>query len=196
MKYTLYGSLRSPFVRLCRILMIQNQIPFEFKVLNFVDSKDDAAELAKETPINKVPVLIDGSQRIYDSRVIVNHLITKHSLRRLSLDDENRVSMIYACMDAGVILFLMRKEGFDIQSSGFFVSRNRNRIPECLNELKPWMQKLNPKLAEDWNYASISLYCFLYWAEAREVLSLEDYPEYAEFMKKFSASIGVSETSF
>ena len=45
------------------MFMIRHGIDFHFRILNFVDEKDDALALSKETPINKVPILIDGEQK-------------------------------------------------------------------------------------------------------------------------------------
>src|SRR5690606_30517769 len=129
MSYTLIGSQRSPYARACRMLMIQNGIDFEFRILNFVDDAKDADVLAKESPINKVPILIDGNRRIFDSRVIMNYLADKHDLRPLSIDEENYLSAVYSCLDSGVILFLLRRDGFDLGTPGFFLSRQRARIP-------------------------------------------------------------------
>lgn len=196
MSYTLIGSQRSPFVRVCSLLMLQNNIDFEFRVLNFVDNKSDAEALSKESPINKVPILIDGSEKIFDSRVIVSYLTQKHKLRTLTLKEENIVSVINGCMDAGVVLFLMRKDGFDIQAPGFFLSRQRQRIPVGLEYITSWAESLDASHSDDWNYASMSLYSFLYWANAREVLSLKDYPKMVNFMERFSEAPGLKETSF
>ena len=196
MKYTLIGSLRSPFVRICRMLFIKNQIEFEFKVLNFVDDPKDAAELEKETPINKVPVLIDGGQKIFDSRVIVNHMIRKHGLKPLSLQEENIVTAIYSCMDTGVLLFLMKRDGYETQGDGFFISRQNKRIPRNLEYIKPWLRTLDAKDPQDWNYLSMSLYSFLYWAQARQIYDHRHDPELVGFMQSFATAPGVSETSF
>lgn len=196
MAYTLIGSQRSPFVRICRMLMIQNGIDFHFQVLNFVDNKKDAEALSKETPINRVPILIDGDQKVFDSRVIVNHLTKKHGLRPLTLDEENIVSSIYSCMDTGVTLFLLKKDGFDTNAPGFFLSRQRERIPRNLEYLTPWTHRLDSSRPGDWNYPSMSLFSFLYWAEARELLKLKDYPEMAAFMERFKSAPGVQETTF
>lgn len=176
--------------------MLKHSIPFEFKVLNFVDDKDHAEALSKKTPINKVPILINGSQKIFDSRVIVHHLMKKHNLKTLSLDEENIVSAIYSGMDTGVILFLMRKDGFDINAPGFFLSRNRERIPSVLKYITPWAQSLDPSHSDHWNYPAMSLFSFLYWAEAREVLRIDSYPELSQFMEAFKDAPGVRETSF
>ncbi len=196
MAYTIIGSVRSPFVRACRLLMIQNSIAHDFRILNFVQDKNDAIALSKETPINKVPILIDGEQKIFDSRVIANHLIKKHGLRALTMDEENILSCIYSCLDSGVILFLMREEGMDIENNGFFVSRVRARIPANLKYIEKWVTNLDPRKKDDWNYASMALYSFLFWAQARKLIALEAYPSYATFFEKFKDSDGLSDTGF
>lgn len=176
--------------------MIHHAIPHEFRMLNFVQNAKEAEELAKETPINKVPVLIDGDQKIFDSRVIVNYLTKKHDLRSLSVDEENIVSAIYGALDAGVILFLMREEGFDINGDGFFLSRQRARIPNGLEYVASWAQTLDPTKREDWNYPSMALYSFLYWAQARRLLDLKEYPRFATFVDRFKNAPGVAITGF
>ena len=196
MPVTIVGSERSPFVRVCRMFMIQQNITFNFKLLDFVNDEKDAFELSKITPINKVPLLKDGDQIIFDSRVIMDYLSQKVGLPARSLDEENLVSVIYSCLDTSVILFLMRKDGFDIDAPGFFLSRQRARIPNNIKFLTPWAEKLSATNPSDWNYISMSLYSYLFWAQARDVLNISDYPEMESFMTKFSNAAGVKETSF
>lgn len=196
MSYTLIGSIRSPFVRICRLFMMQNSIPFEFKVLNFLDDPKDAAELAKESPINRVPILEADGQKIFDSRVIINYLIKKHNLKPLSIEDENRVSVAYSCLDTALTLFQMKKDGFDLNHKGFFISRQHQRIPQNLIYLDSWMRDLSSSKKEDWNFASMTLYSFLFWAHAREIFDVNAYPACRDFLEKFSNCTGVQETTF
>ena len=42
----------------------------------------------------------------------------------------------------------------------------------------------------------MSLFSFLYWAEAREVVDLKLYPELAAFLMRFSEAPGVKATGF
>jgi glutathione S-transferase len=197
MSYTLIGSQRSPFVRISRMLMIQHGIKFDFSVLNFVDDAKAAEALEKETPINKVPILVDGAQRIYDSRVIASYLTRKHHLPELTLDQENMVSAIYGCLDTSVILFLLKRDGIDLNQPGFFLKRNRERIPRILEFVSPWARGLDSNKPQDWNYASMSLFSYLYWAQARELLTdLKPYPALQAFMTNFALAPGVKETSF
>jgi glutathione S-transferase len=197
MQYTLISSERSPFGRVCRMLMHVHKIDFEFKILNFVGDEKAAQELSTKTPINKVPVLIDGGKAVYDSRVIVNHLSKKHGLPALSLDEENFVSAIYSVMDTSIILFLLKHDGFDMNHKGSFLKRNRERIPANLNFVSNWASELDPKNARDWNYVSMSLYACLRWGEARaETFKIKDFPQLEEFFKKFADAPGVRETDF
>lgn len=197
MSYVIIGSERSPFVRVCRMLMIQHAIPFQFRVLNFVDDPADAAALSKETPINKAPVLLDGAQKIFDSRVIINYLARKHDLPPLTMDEENLLSAAYSCMDVGVMLFLMKRDGYDLSRGGSFLARNRERIPRNLEFMIPWAKTLDPSKPRDWNAASMSLFAFLHWGEVRAgVVEAARYPELTSFMERFRGAPGVKETSF
>jgi glutathione S-transferase len=196
MPYEIIGTIRSPFVRICRMLMIQNGIECDFRVLNFVEDSADAAALDRETPINKVPVLIDGDKKIFDSRVIVGYLTRKHGLRSLSIDEENFVSAIYSCLDTGVTLFLMKRDGFDVNGPSFFLSRQKVRIPKGLDYVRAWARGLNASIPDHWNYASMSLYSFLYWAQARGIHDVASDPDFSAFLDRFKEAPGVSETGF
>lgn len=198
MNYSLISSERSPFGRICRMFMIHHKLLFNFRILNFVDNKEDALALAKESPINKVPILVvDGSQKIFDSRVIINYLSKAHNVPDLSLEEENIVSAIYSCLDVSVILFLMKHNGYDLNADNLYLRRQKERIPHNLEYIKSWTEKLSPSNPSDWNYASMSLLSFLYWADIRaRTIQLTDYPHFQKFIKNFSHAPGVQETGF
>lgn len=195
--YRIYGSVRSPFTRIPRMFLLRHGIPFHFEVVNFLDSREEQERLARLSPINKVPFLEeDGGPTLYDSRVIMNHLIRKHGTAPLTADDENRVTASYSLMDSGVHLFLMGRNGFDVRSPNWLVDRLRARIPAALAFTREWAAGLDPARPEDWGYASMSLYAALYWADARELLRLAEFPEHADFVRRFAGAPGVAETGF
>lgn len=196
--YTLITSERSPFGRICRLLMIKHEIDFKLRILNFVDDREDAKLLAQETPINKVPILVlpDG-QKIFDSRVIVQYLGKTHRLPELTLEQENFVSAVYSCLDTSVMLFLMKKDGFDLQKPGFFMKRQWDRIANNLAYLMPMADQFRADVPSDWNYASMSLYSYLDWAEHRAgFVDVKSYPRLHAFKQKFSSAPGVEATGF
>ncbi len=171
MSYTLIGSQTSPFVRRLRILM--ENIPFEFKELNIFET-EDAITLNKINPINQVPVLLDGDQKIWDSRQIFNYLVTKHKLTQLNLDQQNTLTAIESAMNSGVALLLMKRSGMNIDEPFMYINRQKERIDSVLDYLKPYIQ--NEGLS-DWNFITITLYCFLDWGTFRGILNLDNRPE-------------------
>lgn len=190
---SIIGSERSPFVRVCRMFMQKHQIPHTFEITNFVDDPKAAAEIAQKTPINRVPIMIFNGEQIFDSRVIINHLIKTYQLPALSIEDENRISTIYSCLDTGVILFLMNKEGYDMKRGGFFLSRHQQRIPTSLKYLEEWASHLTPS---SWYYPEMSLFSFLYWAEKRELIRLSEYPVFEKFVQRFQNLPEVTNTTW
>lgn len=174
----------------------QHEIPCEFRILNFTDDPLAAAQLAKETPINRVPYLLDGEQIVFDSRVIIQYVAQKHQLTPLTIDEENKVSAIYSAMDAGVALYLLKRDGIDTAGPGFFLSRQRARIPNNLKFVTPWAESLRSDRPRDWNFASMALYSFLHWGNARQLFQISQYPSLAEFFDRFKDCPGVQGTGF
>ena len=67
----LYGANASPFVRKVMAVLAMKQLPYEH-IPSMPFSGDQ--ELAKVSPLNKVPALIDGDLNIADSKVICRYL--------------------------------------------------------------------------------------------------------------------------
>lgn len=192
MKYTLIGSLTSPYVRKLRLLLT-NLAPYELKSINYLEA-NDSEYLKRINPINKIPILIDNDKIIYDSRVIYNYLVQQHQLKPLTIQEENILSAIDAALDTSINLFSLRRGGMDLNGGNSYIERQKERIPLLLNYLTPWAEKLDPKNASDWNYLSMSLYSYLYWGTFREILDLGQYESLKQFLIKFKDAPGVVET--
>lgn len=193
MNYTLIGSFTSPYVRKIRLLLF-NLGTYEFKSINYLEKKD-SDYLKSINPINQIPILLDGDTKIFDSRVIYNYLAKKHHLKTLSIEEENILSAIDAAMDTSINLFSLRRGGLDLNVENHFIERQKERIPLILNFLSPWVNKLNAKNPEDWNFLTMSLYSYLYWGIYREVLDLSHFPEHKHFLEQFKNAPGVHETT-
>jgi glutathione S-transferase len=197
MPITLLGSLRSPFVRIPRLYLMANQIDFKFEVINYLEVSADRDYLSKQSPINKVPVLIlEDGQKIFESRVIITYLMRTHALPSLTLDEENYVSAICAAMDVYVNLYLLKMGGLDLEATNWYVKRQQDRVLSSLEFVRPWARKLDAQKSSDWNYASMCLYSFAFWADARGILSLSQHPDLESFIERFKNAPGVQETSF
>jgi glutathione S-transferase len=76
----LIGSLTSPYVRKVRIVMAEKKLDFQL-ILEDVWGQD---AILKSNPLGKVPCLVvEGSDAIFDSRVIVEHLETLSPVGKL-----------------------------------------------------------------------------------------------------------------
>ena len=194
MKYKLIGSVTSPYVRKLHILL-QTIAPFEFTAINYLE-KDGDEYLRSINPINKIPVLFDGDQMIYDSRVIYNYLAKKHNLKALSIEEENILSAIDGAMDTSINLFSLRRGGLDINDGkNAYIVRQQQRVPMILAHIGPWLSKLDPSQKEDWNFVSISAYSYLYWGQFRQIIDLSPFPECQNFLERFKNAKGVAETN-
>jgi len=195
-KYTLVGSTTSPFVRKLRIFMHYNNIPFEFKSINYMEAKD-SEYLKSQNPLNKIPFLLIDEKILFDSRVIYNFLsadlVQKGQKLPDCLEDENATTEIDGFLETAVNLFALRRGGLDIESKeNSYVIRQKERIELILNALEKWT--LNDKKATSWNYQTMSLYCALEWANFREMITLSNRPVLVDFQAKFKTSPFVEET--
>ena len=171
MKYTLIGSYPSPFVR--RIRMVMENIPYEFKPINIYETQG-GEELRRVNPINQIPVLIAGEQKIWDSRLIFNYLNMIHRLENLDWEDENNLTAISGAMDSGVALLMMKRSGIDINEDLMLVKRHRERIDSILKFFSPHAES---KGLKEWNFLNMSIYSFLDWANFREIIKIDDHPQ-------------------
>lgn len=176
MAYTLIGSKTSPFVRRIRILM--ENIPYEFKELNIFET-EDSITLNKVNPVNQVPVLLDGEDPIWDSRQIFNYINMRFKLHNMHWKDENTLTAIEGAMNSAVSLLLMKRSNMNTDEPYMFINRQKERIESVLNYMKPYLENEGLK---EWNFITITLYCFLDWAQFRKLVSLEHRPECLKFL--------------
>ena len=72
MALTLIGSYTSPYARKIRLLL-HGDTNVTFKAVNYFE--EEGREYLKSiNPFNQIPMLLDGDQPIYDSRVIFNYI--------------------------------------------------------------------------------------------------------------------------
>lgn len=188
MSYILIGSKTSPFVR--RIRMLMENLDYELQELNIYETEDSLA-LNKINPINQIPVLMDGDQKIWDLRQIFNYLNILHKLHNMSWEDENTLTAIEGAMNSAVTLLLMKRSGMKTDEPYMYINRQKERIESVLAYLKPYIEKdgLN-----EWSFITMTLYSFIDWAAFRELISLKDYPECQKFLEAHQNRPIVKET--
>ena len=131
----LIGSAASPYVRKVRVVMAEKRLDYQF-VIEDVWSADTT--ISSSNPLGKVPCLImDGSEAMFDSRVIVEYLDTLSPVGKL-IPQQSREraevktweALADGVMDAGVLL---RMEAIwtlraDSERSQAWMDRQRGKV--------------------------------------------------------------------
>ena len=131
----LIGSAASPYVRKVRVVMAEKRLDYQF-VIEDVWSADTT--IASSNPLAKVPCLImDGSEAMFDSRVIVEYLDTLSPVGKL-IPQQSREraevktweALADGVMDAGILWRLEENWAgrADGERSKAWVERQRAKV--------------------------------------------------------------------
>lgn len=170
----LIGSTTSPYVRRIRLLL--GDADYDFVSLDIYGAGRD--ELRRNNPALKIPMLQDGGQAVYDSRVIARYLAHKQGIAALSWDQENQLTLIDAVNDSCVTLLLSKKSGIDVDSDTMFYNLQRERI---MTSLRTLAAMVDAGEFNDWQYPAICLYSTVDWMAFREIVDFTEVDSLLRF---------------
>lgn len=167
----LFGTIASPFTRRVRIVAAELGEPIEW-----VDTSVDAgqAELRALSPIRKVPIALIDGRTLFDSRVIVEWMITTRGHGPLApprdaWHERNVMNAIDEAMQSALQLFYLRRDGFAIDGN-VYTQRQIDRI----DAIYAWLgRELVP---ERFGLPELSLVCALDWMDFRKSYPTERAP--------------------
>lgn len=183
----LIGSTTSPFVRRTRLLLAGTE--YEFVNLDIYGAGRD--ELRRNNPALKIPMLIDGEQEIFDSRIIARYLAHKLGHAPLSWDQENQLTLIDAASDSAVILLLSKRSGLDVEQDAMFYNLQRERIMTTMRTLAAMVDAGE---FGNWQYPSICLYTLVDWLDFRSLVDFNGVESLLSFRDHHRAEPGIAET--
>lgn len=184
----LYGSTTSPFVR--RLRMWLANVDHEFISLEIFTGKDREL-LAKRNPTLKIPMLEDGSEIIFDSRVIYRYLTQKLRFPAPSWEQENQLTLIDAATDSLVQMLLLSRSDIDTNTDQMYFKLQRERVDATLAHLNRMAQDGH---FSDWHYPSICLFSLIDWIEFRTLHDLRHVPNLLDFHQDNLLRIEVTAT--
>ena len=171
----LYGNSASPYVRHCKIALIECCVEYDF-------IQADATLSTKLSPMQKIPFLEyfeAGQPKILtDSTSILRY--TREKSRQVFLEtveDLNDYCSVTTLIDAQVNLFLLKKEGLNSGKIAY-LKHQENRIKTGLKEF----EAMNFTEKSPWSDVELRLACFLDWVRFRKHFSLEVYPNLIDFL--------------
>ena len=171
----LYGSYTSPFVRHCRIALLESGLDFEL-----IETDNKAS--AQQSPTQKVPFLQDGGLALTDSTSIVKYIREKSGQPYFAdIAEYDAFCLVNTSLDACVNLFFLERDGIEAEQSGY-LQRQRARVDSTLAELN---QMPLPSSAPYGDMA-LRLACYLAWGLYRQRIALEAYPSLEEFLQQIN----------
>lgn len=171
----LYGSYTSPFVRHCRIALLESHLSFKLVEI-------DASVSAKLSPMQKVPFLKysqNGKEKqLTDSSAILKY-IRETSGKAFMPDTEkfNTYCSANTLMDTAINLFYLEKDHVTPKDSAY-LARQQSRLQTGLAEL----EKLSLSDFAPFDDAELRIACFLDWALFRHRITLDAYPNLQKFL--------------
>lgn len=184
----LYGSTTSPYVR--RIRMLLANVEHDFVNMQIFSGKDRDYLMSKN-PTLKVPMLEDGEDIIYDSRVIFRYLGEKYSLPALTWNQENLLTVIDSINDSLVQLLLLQRSDIESDDDKLYFKLQDERVSHAFAHLDNAVQQ---GAFEHWEYPEICLFCLLDWTAFRKLHELASYPALLDFLSKHKSRIEASST--
>jgi len=178
----LYGSTTSPFVRRLRLYLGDKD--YEFINLD-IFSAEGREILREKNPTLKIPMLQDGEQAIYDSRVIYRYLADKAGDLPLSWQQENAMTVIDAANDAFIILLMLKRSGVANDADFLLQKLTYERTASTLGSIADYLEQ---GLFANWDYPSICLFTLLDWIDFRGLYDLSTTPAFVEFHSKHKST--------
>lgn len=184
----LYGTQTSPYARRIRLLLQGES--FEWHNVNVAEGEGRQLML-KYNPVRKVPFLVDGDTVLFDSFLIGRYVLQKYNRPGLTWEQESQVMLTSGACDSMVELILCKRSGMDVQEDLFFFRLQRERIAGVLETLD---QQVSSELYNQWAFPAMCLYSLLDWADYRELINWEPYPNLKIFHQTSAQQPGVVES--
>lgn len=170
----LIGSAASPFVRKVRVVMAEKRLDYQFII---EDVWSATTTISSANPLGKVPCLVmEGSEAMFDSRVIVEYLDTLSPVGKL-IPQQSREraevktweALADGVMDAGVLARMERTwvHRADNERSQAWIDRQHAKMVTAIAAMakglgeKPFCSGIHLSLSD------IAVGCALAWVDYR-----------------------------
>jgi glutathione S-transferase len=170
----LYGTTTSPFVRRVQVMAIETGQPLER-----IDTATDAgqAQLREISPIRKVPVAVIDGRTLFDSRTIIDWLVTTRGWGALEPPRDrwrelNLLNAIDGALDSVVQLFYLRRDGVTIDGN-VFAQRQLDRADAIFAWLGGQLAPDRRGFGHGLGLAEVSLIAALDWMDFRKAYATE-----------------------
>lgn len=180
----LFGSYTSPYVRHCRVVLLETELPCEF-------IESDGQMSSKHSPAQRLPFLRDRDLLLTDSAPIVRHL-REHAGQSFmpTIEEYDQFCLVNTLIDSAVNLFILEKDGLTPEQSSY-LKRQSNRIDTCLQTLA----QIPLSQGAPYSDFELRLGCVLAWSRFRKRFEFDQHPELVAFLAQIDQYAPFIETA-
>ncbi|GCL40155.1 MULTISPECIES: glutathione S-transferase family protein [Sphaerospermopsis] len=150
------------------------QVPYEFILLDMKAGEHRQPEYLEINPIGKVPAIMDGDLKLWESGAILLYIAEKYGKNPISLEERAIFSQW--------VLF-----GNSTLATGIFVEANREReMPRLLTTLNEIFARQPFLLGDEFTVADVAVGSILAYIPIMLKLDLSEYPAVVNYIQKIS----------
>lgn len=150
------------------------QVPYEFILLDMKAGEHRQPEYLEINPIGKVPAIVDGDLKLWESGAILLYIAEKYGKNPISLEERAIFSQW--------VLF-----GNSTLATGIFVEANREReMPRLLTTLNDIFARQPFLLGDEFTVADVAVGSILAYIPIMLKLDLSEYPAVVNYIQKIS----------
>ncbi|HEY9596911.1 MAG TPA: glutathione S-transferase family protein [Cyanophyceae cyanobacterium] len=169
----LYGGARSR-ASIVQWYLEELGVPYEFVLLDMQAGEHQQADYLAINPIGKVPAIVDGDFKLWESGAILLYLAQKYGNLSSSLEEQ-------AIINQWIIF------GNATLGPGIFVEANREReMPKLMTALNQILEKQPFLLGDSLTVADVAVGSILAYIPMMLKLDLSDYPAVVDYIKRIS----------
>lgn len=169
----LYGGARSR-ASIVQWYLEELGVPYEFVLLNMEAGEHRQPEYLAINPFGKVPAIVDGNFKLWESGAIVLYLAEKYGKMPASLEEKNVVTQW--------VLF-----GNSTLATGLFIEATREKeMPKLLTPLDRLLENQPYLMGEELTPADIAVGSLLAYVPLMLKVDLSDYPAVVNYIKRIN----------
>ncbi|MEH1931547.1 glutathione S-transferase family protein [Nostoc sp.] len=170
----LVRSLHCTVLSQCRSMSQEIKVPYEFVKLDMQAGEHLQPEYLAINPVGKVPAIVDGDFKLWESGAILLYLADKYSKSTLSAEERGVFSQWVLFANATL-------------SPGIFQEASREReMPRLLTPLNEIFSKQPFLLGNEFTVADVAVGSVLNYIPMILKLDLSSYPAVLNYMKQLS----------
>ena len=167
----LYGGSRSR-ASIVQWYLEELEIPYEFVLLDMASGEHLQSNFLQINPMGKVPAIVDGDFKLWESGAILLYLAEKHGQMPSSLEEKSVIQQWVLFANATL-------------ATGLFVEKSREKeTPQLLNPLNDIFTDRSYILGADFTVADVAVGSMLAYVPMMLPIDLSPYPRVLEYIKR------------